>query len=103
MNARQDTAIHNNAMTNMLMETAQRLALIEQYVVEYEKRSDDMEAKLAEHKLIELFGKLYKIVGYEEANALYDKAGLNTDIEHDMMDVEEAQRILEDALMSVTA
>jgi hypothetical protein len=67
------------------------------------KRSDDMEAKLAEHKLIELFGKLCKIVGYEEANALYDKAGLNTDIEHDMMDVEEAQRILEDALMSVTA
>jgi len=62
-----------------------------------------MEAKLAEHKLIELFGKLCKIVGYEEANALYDKAGLNTDIEHDMMDVEEAQRILEDALMSVTA
>jgi hypothetical protein len=92
-----------NTMTSMLLETAQRLARISQYVVEYEKRSDDMEAKLAEHKLIQIYGKLCKVVGFTEANRLFDEAGLNTDIEHDLLDVEEAQRILEDALMSVTA
>jgi len=55
-----------------------------------------LEAHAAEHELIAIFGKLCDAVGYPEANYLFDKAGLNTDVEHNWSDVREAEALLAD-------
>ena len=46
-----------------------------------------MEAKRGEDKLTDIFRQLVDLVGYTEANALFDKAGLNGDFDHDQGDV----------------
>jgi len=46
-----------------------------------------MSVKRVEDRLTDIFRKLVDLVGYDEANALYDKAGLNADYDHDEGDV----------------
>lgn len=80
-----------NTMTSALQNTARRLDAI----------NGNPDRDGIEYQLISAFGKLTKLVGYTEATRQFAKAGLIGNIEHDQLDVDEAQRIYECALMEV--
>ena len=56
-----------------------------------------------ERRLIKVFFELCNRIGYDEANALFDKHGLNGDIVHDDSDVDLASSLLDQVVGEVTA
>jgi len=71
-------------MTDGLMDAAQRLIALDNYMAEQE----------IEHRLIAVYGELAKAVGVDQAAYLLTKAGIMGDRAHTWQDVAEAKAIL---------
>jgi len=78
-------------MTDALMDAAQRLIALDQFMSEQE----------VEHRLISVYGELTKLVGHDMATYLLTKAGIMGDRDHTWDDVDEAEAILTEARIGV--